>query len=254
MYEFSGFEFSYFQWALLALCGIMVGASKTGLPGIGIVTVGLMANLFESKSSTGILLPMLIFADVFAIIYYRRHARWDHILRLMPWTLAGIGMGFFAMRVIENKHFGPVIGSIILTMLAVKFFQDWQNYRKGAISVPTHWAFGAMLGFAAGVTTMMANAAGPVMTIYFLAKGFDKTKFVGTAAWFFFMVNWIKVPLSGKLDLITADSLRLDAIVFPFILLGVVLGIVFLKRVKQKWFNRAVMAIAVIAAIKLLLG
>lgn len=111
-----------------------------------------------------------------------------------------------------------------------------------------------MLGFAAGVTTMMANAAGPVMTIYFLAMGFDKKKFVGTAAWLFFMVNWIKVPLSGKLDLITADTLRLDAMVFPFILLGVIVGIVFLKHVKQKWFNRAVMVIAVIAAVKLLLG
>ncbi|MBW8035336.1 MAG: sulfite exporter TauE/SafE family protein [Planctomycetes bacterium] len=254
MFEFFGFEFSYWQWGALALCGVLVGVSKTGLPGISIVTVGLMANLFEGKSSTGVLLPMLIFADVFAILYYRRHAEWAHILRLLPWALAGIGSGFFAMRVVDDEYFGVVIGSIVLVMLGVKFFQDWRNLKKGSVTVPTHWGFGAMLGFAAGVTTMMANAAGPVMTIYFLAMGFDKKKFVGTAAWFFFMVNWIKVPLSGKLDLITADTLRLDAMVFPFILLGVVVGIVFLKHVKQKWFNRAVMVIAVIAAVKLLLS
>ena len=254
MFEFSGFEFSYFQWGMLALCGLLVGVSKTGLPGISIVAVGLMANLFEGKSSTGVLLPMLIFADVFAITYYRRHAEWGHILRLLPWVLAGIGSGFFAMRVIEDDYFGPVIGSIIMVMIGVKLFQDRRNLKNGELTVPTHWAFGAMLGFAAGVTTMMANAAGPVMTIYFLAMGFEKKKFVGSAAWLFFMVNWIKVPLSGKLDLIDADTLRLDAMVFPFILLGVLVGIVFLKRVEQKWFNRAVMVIAMLAAIKLMFG
>lgn len=248
------FEFDHWQWAALLLCGLMVGISKTGFPGISIVTVGLMANLFEGKTSTGVLLPMLIFADIFAIAYYRRHAQWGHILRLMPWTLAGIGSGFVAMRIVDDEYFGLAIGSIVMVMIAVKLLQDWRNYKNGEISPPKHWAFVAMLGFAAGVTTMMANAAGPVMTIYFLAMGLDKKKFVGTAAWFFFIVNWIKVPLSGRLDLITAESLKLDAMLFPVILLGVVVGIVLLKRIDQKWFNRAMMLIAIAAAIKLIFG
>ena len=248
------FEFDHWQWAALLLCGVMVGVSKTSLPGISIVTVGLMANLFEGKTSTGVLLPMLVFADVFAIVYYRRHAQWRHILRLMPWTLAGIGSGFFAMRIVDDEYFGLVIGLIILVMITIKLLQDWRNMRNGEISPPRHRAFAAMLGLSAGVTTMMANAAGPVMTIYFLAMGLDKKKFIGTAAWFFFLVNWIKVPLSGKLNLITAESLRLNAMLFPAILAGAILGIVLLKRIEQKWFNRVMMLIAIAAAIKLMLG
>jgi uncharacterized membrane protein YfcA len=199
-----------------------------------------------------VLLPMLIFADLFAAGYYRRHAQWSHIIRLMPWTLLGILTGFFAMDKISDSQLKPVIGVIVLTMLAIKTVNDYRNRSQSHIPTSMGLAFAMMLGFFAGVTTMMANAAGPVMIIYLLAVGLPKTEFVGTSAWFFFLVNWIKVPFSAKLDLITAQSLKLDLTLFPFIIIGAVVGIVLLKHIPQKLFRIVVLVLAVAAAVKLL--
>ena len=237
-------------WIVVALCAMMVGITKTGIPGLGILVVPLMALVLPTRKSTGILLGILILADLFAILYHRRNARWSHVIRLLPAAFAGIVAGFFGLRYVDDRQLKPIIGAIVLVMLGVNY---WRT-RAGGEDAPVQarWWFAAGLGFIAGVTTMMANAAGPIMIIYLLAMRLPKIEFVGTGAWFFFIVNWLKVPLSAKLDLMTIESVKFDLMMLPFIAVGAVAGIFFLKRIPQKAFSAVVQVLAVAAAIKLL--
>lgn len=237
-------------WVVVALCAIMVGISKTGIPGFGILVVPLMASVLPARASTGALLGILILADLFAITYHRHNAKWGHVLRLLAPSLAGVVAGYFAMKVVNDRQLAPIIGGIVLVMLAVNY---WRTTTKGKDApIPTQWWFAAGLGFLAGVTTMMANAAGPITTIYLLAMRLPKVKFVGTAAWFFFVINWLKVPFSVSLDIMSRESIKLDVLMLPFIAAGAVIGILFLKRIPQKAFSAIVQILAAAAAIKLL--
>ncbi|HUT46977.1 MAG TPA: sulfite exporter TauE/SafE family protein [Sedimentisphaerales bacterium] len=243
-------DLDLFGWVVVAVCAVMVGTTKTGMPGLGILIVPLMALVLPTRQSTGILLGILILADLFAITYHRRNARWGHVLRLLPAALAGIVAGYFGLKFVNDRQLKPIIGGIVLVMLGVNY---WRTRAKGEDApVPTQWWFAVGLGFMAGVTTMMANAAGPVMIIYLLAMRLPKVEFVGTGAWFFFVVNWLKVPFSANLDLMTAESVKLNLMMLPFIAIGAVAGIFLLKRIPQKAFNVIVQILAAAAAIKLL--
>ena len=240
-------EFSWFGWVVVALCAVMVGIAKTGIPGFGILVVPLMAMVLPARNSVGVLLGILILADLFAAGYYRRHAQWGHVFRLLPAAFGGIVAGYFALGVVSDEQLKRIIGAIVLIMLGVNYW--WMKGNREESSVPHQWWFAAGLGFIAGVTTMMANAAGPIMIIYLLAMRLPKTEFVGTAAWFFFIINWLKVPFSANLDLMTAESVKLDLMMLPFIAAGAITGIFFLKRIPQKAFNAVVQILALAAAI-----
>ena len=243
-------DLDLFGWVVVAVCAVMVGTTKTGMPGLGILIVPLMALVLPTRQSTGILLGILILADLFAITYHRRNARWGHVLRLLPAALAGIVAGYFGLKLVNDQQLKPIIGGIVLVMLGISY---WRARARGEdTSVPTQWWFAVGLGFMAGATTMMANAAGPVMIIYLLAMRLPKVEFVGTGAWFFFVVNWLKVPFSANLDLMTAESVKLNLMMLPFIAIGAVAGIFLLKRIPQKAFNAIVQILAAAAAIKLL--
>ncbi len=243
-------QLSWFDLAIVALCAIMVGIAKTGIPGVGILVVPLMAAVLPARSSVGVLLGILILADLFAAGYYRRHAQWGHVIRLLPLTFAGIVAGYFALKVVNDEQLKPIISVIVLGMLAINYWRDRAGGENALI--PTHWWFVVVIGFLAGVTTMMANAAGPVMIIYLLAMRLPKVEFVGTGAWFFFVVNWLKVPFSATLDLMSAETVKLNLVMLPFIAAGAITGILVLKRIPQKAFKVVVQVLAAAAAIKLL--
>ena len=237
-------------WVAVALCATMVGITKTGIPGLGILAVPLMAFVLPARSSVGVLLGILILADLFAAAYHRHNAKWRHVLRLLPAALTGIVAGYFGLKVVDDEQLKPIIGAIVLVMLGINY---WRTRTKGKDApVPTQWWFAIGLGFMAGVTTMMANAAGPIMIIYLLAMRLPKIEFVGTGVWFFFVVNWLKVPFSANLNLMTLESVKLDLMMLPFIAAGAVIGIFFLKRIPQKAFTTIVQFLAAAAAIKLL--
>ncbi len=244
------FDLTVTGWLLVGLCALLVGVSKTGLPGLGILHVPLMAMVLPARESTGILLGMLILGDLFAAGYYRHSAEWKHVVRLLPAAVAGIVAGWQAMRFVSNEMLQPIIGVIVLAMLGIHYGRT-RLWGEGA-PIPTQWWFAAALGFVAGVTTMMANAAGPVMVIYLLAMRLPKVAFVGTSAWFFFAVNWLKVPFSAHLNLITGASITLDLLMLPLIAAGSVVGIFFLRRIPQRAFNSLIQILAAAAAIKLL--
>lgn len=239
-----------FGWVVLALCAVVVGVSKTGMPGLGILPVPLMALAFETRESTGLLLGILILADLFAVAYHRHNAKWRHVLRLLPAAFVGIVAGYFGLGVVNDRQLKPIIGGIVLAMLGLNYWR--MRIRADEAPVPAQWWFAVALGFMAGVTTMMANAAGPVMIIYLLAMRLPKVEFVGTSVWFFFVVNWLKVPFSTHLNLMTAESVRLNLMMIPFIAVGATVGILFLRRIPQKAFIAIVQILAAAAAVKLL--
>jgi uncharacterized protein len=234
-------------WAYVAALGI--GVSKSGLPGISLVHVVVMARLFPGLVSTGIVLPMLVFGDIGAVLLFRRHADLPHLFRTLPPAALGVAAGWWAMGRI-HADFNRAIGWIVLALAAMQMLRDW---RPGLFeSAPKHRAFAWTMGFTAGVTTMVANAAGPVMGLYLLAVSLPKAVFVGTGAWFFLIINVIKLPFSAQLGLITGKSLFFNAALAPAIPLGLLLGKTVVSRLPQRLFDTLVLAFAIVAALKLI--
>ncbi|MBN1685751.1 MAG: sulfite exporter TauE/SafE family protein [Spirochaetales bacterium] len=244
-------DFSTGEWIVVIVAGAMLlGFAKTGMPGINMVFVPILATILPAKESTGFLLPLLIVGDIFAVIYYKSHTQWRHLVKLLPFSFLGIVAGYFTMRALENTQIKPIIGVIVLLMLAV---QVYRTVRKIDESIPKGIWFALIMGFLAGYTTMVANAAGPAMAIYLLAMRLPKEQYVGTGAWYFFIVNLFKVPLSASLGLITAQSLLTGAVLIPAIAVGAFIGIKLLPLIPQKAFNTVILLITVVSAIRLLI-
>lgn len=241
-------DFTTTQWVIVVLGATMIGFSKTGVPGSGIIVAPLMASAMAAKDSTGFTLAMLAMADVLAILYWRRHVNWGHLLRLMPWTLLGVVVGYLLMDHISDRQLKIIMGVLILGFLGVSW---WREKHVKAEQIPSHWLFAATMGMLAGSTSMLANAAGPVMVIYLMAMRLPKHEFIGTRAWFFWILNLSKLPFSSKLGFITKASLMTNAALIPCILIGGVLGVALVNRIPQRIFTTVVKALTVVAAIYL---
>jgi uncharacterized protein len=242
---------AYWQWACLAVAAFCTGLSKTGILGLGILGMALFANVLPARESTGAILPLLLCADVFGVTFFRKHASWPHLGRLFVWVVAGVFLGFFVLGRVNNTQVQRMIGLILLAMLALNW---WRGRHAGDLAdrLPHSKWFAALMGLLAGFTTMMANAAGPVMAIYFLAIGLPKLVFIGTAAWFFMLLNAFKVPFSAKLGLITPDSLRMDAILLLPMIPGALLGPRILEHINQRVFEKMVLILTLAAIVRLL--
>ncbi len=247
---------STYQWALLALGALLTGLSKTGIAGLGILSVVLFANALPARESTGALLPLLVVADMFGVALYRKHGDWQKIMLLLPWSIVGILVGYLAMGRIDEPHVRRLLGCIAVAMLGLHLWRQrcMAKDPDGWVQqLPHSPVAGCLIGILAGFTTMMANAAGPVMVLYLLAMGLPKLVFLGTMAWLFLVLNLIKLPFSCGLGLITTQSLLLDAILLAALIPGVLLGPVVVKRLNQRTFERVVLFFTMIAAIRLLL-
>ncbi|MFW5844672.1 MAG: sulfite exporter TauE/SafE family protein [Planctomycetota bacterium] len=255
----------WWQWLLGGLAAMLVGLAKTGIPGAGILVVPLMASAFGGRPSVGTLLPLLIVADCFAVFWYRRHAQWDKLWGLVPWVAVGLGLGGLVHWLLGDATVGgwrsadlftPLIGLVVLLMLGIHLLRT----RLGDRLTPHSRLGVAAAGTGTGVATTLANAAGPIMTIYLAGKGLPKEQFMGTNAWFFLLLNLSKVPLfllvaalPDAAPLITPASLTIDACLLPLIVPGVFLGKWLLPRFSNTWFYTAVLGLAALAALKLLL-
>ncbi len=241
------------QYLLAAAAALMVGFSKTGLPGTGILVVPIMALIFAStRESIGLLLPMLIVGDIFAVAYYKRHAQWKQLWRLFPWVAPGMAAGYLLLLWTRDKSFdlAPLLGAIVLALVIV----DLLRMRYQWVNMPHQTWFVGGTGTLAGFTTTVGNAAGSIMNIYFLSLDLPKAQFVGTAAWFFMIVNLAKVPIFVHNDMITTSSLGFDVLMIPAIAVGAVLGILLLPVLPQKAFNLIVRVLAAVAALKLIIN
>jgi uncharacterized membrane protein YfcA len=238
------------QWLLASLAAACLGIAKAGLVGTSLVHVVVFALLFGARNSTGVVLPMLLVGDVCAVTAYHRHARWMYVRRMLPPACLGVIAGAVLMRRISNDAFRPLIGWIILSLTIL---QIMRMQRPGWFEAVPHsrW-FAWSMGLLAGVTTMLANAAGPVFAIYCLALSLPKLEMVGTNAWFFFIINSFKVPFSAGLGLIRPDTLLLNAMLAPVVIAGVLGGRWLVYRLPQRVFDYLLLGFAAIAALRLI--
>lgn len=236
------------QWLLAILAGLGVGVAKSGFAGVSLVHVLVMAAIFGDKASTGVVLPMLIVGDIFAVLAFKRHAVWRHVARTLPIACVGVAVGTWLMTMVPPNAYKPIIGWIVLALVLTQLWRMW----KPAVfeHVPHSRPFAATMGMLAGITTMMANAAGPVMGLYFLSVGLPKLQLTGTSAWFFLLINLYKVPFSVGLGLIRTDTLLFNAVLAPAILVGLFLGRWLLHHVPQKLFDGLILAFAAVAALQ----
>jgi len=234
------------NWGLIFACALLVGMSKTGVPGVSMIVVPTLALIFGGKQSTGVLLPILIMADVFGVIYYHRHAQWKHLLRALPWALAGLFLALWVGNQVNDEQFKRLIAIVVFVSVGLMLWKDYGIKRE---YTPDHWSFAAFLGIMGGFATMIGNVAGPIFAIYLLAMHLNKQSYIGTTAWFFFIVNVSKFPLQAFVwKNITLDTLTIDLIVLPAIALGAWLGILVVDKISDANYKWLVVVITVFSA------
>lgn len=245
------FDLTIIGWIIVVLCAVMIGFTKSGIPSLGILVVTTLMFVFPAKDSVGILLPMLIMGDLFAVIFYRRNVAWKYLLSLLPWVMIGLISGYVVLGVVNDDQLKPIIGVIVLTMIALHFWREKLGDRFNEMLPKSLW-FTVLMGILGGFTTMIGNAAGGIMAIYLFVKGLPKSEFVGTGAWFFMFVNLIKVPFYIYLGLITTTSFSFNLMMFPAILAGAFIGVKILPYIPQKTFQILVLGFAALGGIRLL--
>lgn len=232
-----------------ALCAFAIGIAKTGVPGVGILAVPLFViTVGDARLSAAWLLPILITADLYAVWIYRRDAAANQLFQLLPWVLGGFAVGAWFLRY-PDTYVRPAVGMITVVMLCIYLYRRWNNLTATVMS--KRW--GGLFGVSAGFATVVANAAGPVMSIYLLSRNLPRQQFVATGAWFFFFVNVSKIPLYLYYGLFSRQSLQYDAVLIPVTLLGAFVGTRILQIIPEKVFTSAVAGLAFVAALLLLL-
>src|SRR5688572_4827883 len=240
--------FHSWEWALAIVAALVVGISKAGIGGLGMLSVVIFAQLMPAKQATGMVLPLLCFGDIIGAAVYRKHAKWHHIVRLFPWTAAGVLLGYFALDLVNERQARLMIGGIILSLVVMHFVR---RRVRGHEAEHGSW-FAPTIGVLAGFTTLVANAAGPLMAVYMLAMRLPKMDFVGTGAVFFLILNFFKVPFMVHLGLINAASFELNLWLAPVVVAGAWFGRKLVLRIDQRAFENIALALSVIAGLNLL--
>lgn len=240
--------FQPWEWALAIVAALIVGISKAGIGGLGMLAVVIFAQLMPAKQATGMVLPLLCFGDLIAAAAYRQHAKWRHIWRLFPWTAAGVVIGYFALDRINERQARTLIGGIVLALVVIHLIR-----RRGSGHEAEHGAwFPPTIGVLAGFTTLVANAAGPLMAVYMLSMRLPKMDFVGTGAVFFLLLNLFKVPFMVHLGLINPESFSINVLLAPIVLAGAWFGRKLVMTIEQRSFENIALALSVVAGLKLL--
>ncbi|MHB1485918.1 MAG: sulfite exporter TauE/SafE family protein [Saccharofermentanales bacterium] len=244
-------DLTLIQLLVVIIAAFLVGFGKTGISGVIMLVIPILAITFGGKDSTGILLPMLMAGDLFAIWYYRKNVNWKNVFAPLPWALAGLILGAVIGNFISDKAFMILIGIIVLLCLGILVYTE----KKGKnFSVPDDAWFYILVGILSGFSSMIGNAAGPIFSIYLLALGFKKNNFMGTNAWFFFIINSIKMPLQIFVwHNIGMHTLTITLLLIPVITIGAVLGFLILKKVNEKAFRYLVIGMTTLSAIRLFL-
>ncbi|MBI5028878.1 MAG: sulfite exporter TauE/SafE family protein [Actinobacteria bacterium] len=233
-------------WLVLALCALLIGFAKTAIGGVAMLAVVLAAMVLQTKDSTGVVLVMLLVGDLVAIWTYRHDVDWRLIGRLVLPVLIGVGLGAAFLNWVDDPVLKRTIALILLVLLVLGLWPDKLAAHRPAVGM----AYGGLAGF----TTMVANAGGPPMNLYLLARRYDKLRFLGTTAWFFFAVNLTKLPLSIGIGIVRADTALLAAAMAPIVLVGTWLGRAVIKRIDQVMFDRLVTVFIAVTAVYLLIG
>jgi uncharacterized protein len=241
--------YPYSTWIIIMLASFFIGLGKAGLKGIDMLSVTLMAFVFGSKASTGIVLPLLCLSDIAAVSYYNRHAKWNHFWKITPWMIVGILIGIYVGKDMNEALFRKIMAVIILFTIIIILLMELRKSK----TVPTNPLFVASTGLAAGITTMLGNLAGAFSNLYFLAMRLEKNDFIGTAAWIFLIMNLFKLPFQIFLwKNISIESIKIDALLLPTLAIGFLLGLKLVDKVKEKDYRRLIIILTLIGSLLML--
>ncbi len=239
------------MWMIAGVAAFCIGLSKAGFSGVSMVSVVLLAHLFGARESSGIALPMLIFADLIVYPAFRKHGSWSQVWPLLWPMIIGVVIGMFVLNRIDNAIARPLIGVLILIMLTIALLRRCFPERFEKLAHAPVFAIGA--GFFGGVATALANAAGPVMQLYLLSRSFPKMEMIGIGARLFLLINIIKLPMLGSMQLVDQKTIVMNLQLCPLIVLGVFSGKTFLKKIPQRVFENIVLIFAAIAVLRFLI-
>lgn len=245
----ANYELTVIGFLIAFLATLLLGIAKAGIKGLGILIVTLMVFVFGGKASTGVLMPLMLLADVFAVIYYHRHTQWIYLRKLLPMMFLGVLIGVFYGGEFSESIFKNVMAVLILLSITIMIYMD-----KKYTQVPQNKFFGLSIGLLAGFTSMVGNLAGSLVTVYFLAMRLPKKEFIGTAAWLFFCINLFKLPFHVfAWGTIHVDSLRTDLLLMPGIFLGFLIGISVVKLFSNQGYRKFIFAVTAIGALIILI-
>ncbi len=243
------YNLSLVQWLAVLLAVFILGIAKAGIKGLGILIVVILAFVFGEKASTGILLPLLLAADIMAVIYYNRHTKWIYIRKLMPLMVIGVLVGTWIGHDVSELLFKRIMAIIIILSVLIMFYTE---NRKLTV-LPTNTLFSGTAGFLSGFTTMIGNLAGPISNIYFLATRLPKNEFIGTAAWLFFIINIFKLPFHFFVwKTITVKTLVLNSVLIPAIVISFFIGVSIVKLISNLNYRRFILAVTALGGLILL--
>ncbi len=242
-------EVGILNFSLAAFCAFLLGVSKSGIKGIASLIVTGLALVYGAKNSTGILMPLLLVGDVFAITYYKRHVQKEYIIKMLPWMVIGVLIGVVGGQYITESLFKYGMAIIILFSVGLMYY--WEN--KKDKTIPSHWTFASSMGLLAGFTTMIGNLAGAFSNIYFLAMRLPKNNFIGTAAWLFFIINAFKVPFHiWTWETINSTSLQISLQLVPFVIIGLVAGVFLVKKIENDSYRKLILLFTAIGGVAIL--
>lgn len=245
------FDLSLSEMGLVLLASFLLGMGKAGIKGLGVIIVLLMAIVFGSKTSTGILIPMMVFADILAVFYYHQHAQWKFLLRLLPMMIIGVLFGVWLGNHISQEAFKQLMAIFILIAVVIMFLLDTVKTEK----IPNNPLFAGSMGLFSGITSMIGNLAGSFADIYFLAMRLPKNEFIGTAAWLFLIINVFKLPFHiFSWRTVSEYSLWLNLILVPVIWIGFLLGVLIVKRISNNHYRKFIFIATAIGAVFILLN
>ncbi len=240
------FDETVLNWFLIALSAFIIGLSKAGIKGIDMMNVTIMAIVFGGKASTGIVLPLLCIADIMAVKYYHQHAQWNHFWKLLPWMIAGILIGVYVGKDLDETLFRKIMAFIIIFTVAIMLLLEMGKQ----FALPSNKLFVAGMGLTSGFTTMLGNLAGAFSNIYFLATRMLKNNFIGTAAWVFLVINLFKLPFQVIYwKNITLASLRIDLFLLPALIIGFWAGIKIVAKIEDDSYRKVVFVLTIVGAV-----
>lgn len=236
---------------MAGLGAVLIGVAKTGITGLSLLFVALFASVMPARRSTGVVLPLLILGDLVAVWSYRSHAQWRHLWRLFPWAGLGVVLGFVALGRMDDRQAGVSIGTIVIGLTVLHLVR---RARPGNDEEERAAWFAPTIGILAGFTTIVSNAAGPLMVIYLLAMRLPKMEYMGTGAVFFLILNLFKLPFMAYLGLINAGSMLLNLELAPAVLAGAWVGRWLLGRINQRAFENVALGLTLVSGAKMLLA
>lgn len=240
------FDLAFFAAMVPAV--ILVGLSKGGFSGLGLLSLPLMALVVSPVTAAAIMLPLLISQDVVTVWSYRRDFSSRVLATMMPGALLGVLLGYWLAARVSDTAVGLAIGAISISFALRRMLAS-----GGAVPpvTPARWGTGSVWGAIAGFTSMIAHAGGPPFQIYVMPQRLPPASFVGTGAIFFAAINWVKVVPYLALGQFTTANLAASATLLPVAVASTFAGVWLVRRVPAERFYTIIYWLLLLVGAKL---